>query len=197
MTSSEAGAELPADGAEQLVRLLVGAGRTVAVAESLTGGAVTEAIVAVPGASACLRGGVVAYATDLKAELLGVDPRLLARLGPVHAEVAMAMAAGVRARLGADYGLATTGVAGPEPQGGHQPGTVHVAVLGPDDGEVESFTFAGTQRGDVPGPSAALGRQAVRVAARDACLALALRLVRNVGSRHSSDDREHGPTAVR
>ena len=75
-----------------------------------------------------LRGGVVAYATDLKAALLDVDPALLDAAGPVHPDVAAQMARGVRSRLGADLGLATTGVAGPDPQDGHPPGEVHVAV---------------------------------------------------------------------
>ena len=66
-----------------------------------------------------VRGGVVAYATELKAQLLGVDAELLAASGPIHPDVAKQMAAGVRERLGADLGIATTGVAGPDPQDGH------------------------------------------------------------------------------
>ena len=71
-----------------------------------------------------MRGGVVAYATDLKAALLGVDPALLDAVGAIHPDVAEQMAAGVRTRLGADIGVATTGAAGPEPQDGHAPGEV-------------------------------------------------------------------------
>ncbi|WP_396134545.1 CinA family protein [Cellulomonas sp. ATA003] len=108
--------------AAALVAALAAHGRSVAVAESLTGGMVTAAVVDVPGASRVLRGGVVAYATDLKAQLLGVDRALLARVGAVDPGVAGEMAQGVRARLGADVGLATTGVAGPDPQDGHAPG---------------------------------------------------------------------------
>lgn len=117
--------------ARTVIELLVAAGRTVAVAESLTGGLVSAALTSVPGSSAAVRGGVVAYATDLKAELLGVPADLLARHGPVHPEVAAAMAAGVRTRLGASYGAATTGVAGPGPADGHPQGTVYIAVDGP------------------------------------------------------------------
>ncbi|WP_250448154.1 CinA family protein, partial [Actinotalea sp. C106] len=124
------------------VEVLTRLRRTVAVAESLTGGALTDGLVTVPGASRCLRGGVVAYATDLKHELLGVDETLLSRDGPVHPDVARAMAQGVRVRLTADYGLATTGVAGPDPQGGRPPGTFHVAVAGPRGVEVRSFAPA-------------------------------------------------------
>lgn len=112
-------------------RLLRAAGHTVAVAESLTAGALGEALTRVPGASATFRGGLVAYSTDLKAGLLGVDPALLRARGAVDPEVAAQMALGVRHRLGATYGVATTGVAGPEPQDGVPVGTVHVAVAGP------------------------------------------------------------------
>ena len=99
-------------------------GRTIAVAESLTGGLVAGALTGVAGASAVVRGGVVAYATDLKAVLLGVPEAVLAEHGPVHPEVAAAMADGVRRRLGADFGVATTGVAGPGPAEGKPAGTV-------------------------------------------------------------------------
>src|SRR6185437_11721493 len=118
--------------AHDLVGRAVTAGTTVAVAESLTAGLVVGTLASVPGASQVLRGGVVAYATDLKATLLGVDPALLAEGGAVQADVALAMADGVAHRLGADYGLATTGVAGPDPQDGHPPGTVFVAVHAPN-----------------------------------------------------------------
>jgi len=111
-----------------VVALLAAQGRTLAVAESLTGGALASRIVSVPGASAVLRGAVVAYATDLKTSLLGVDEALLAARGAVDAEVARRMADGARARLGADVGVSTTGVAGPTPQDGKVPGAVFVAV---------------------------------------------------------------------
>ena len=107
-------------------------GATLAVAESLTGGGVGAALTQVPGVSATFRGGVIAYATEVKASLLGVDPALLARVGAVDPEVARRMAQGVRDRLGATYGLATTGVAGPDPQDGHPPGEVHLALAGPE-----------------------------------------------------------------
>ena len=117
--------------APTIVQALVERGETIALAESLTGGLLTSALVDVPGASAVVRGGVVAYATDLKSSLLGVDAALLARVGAVHADVAAAMAEGVRGQLAATYGLATTGVAGPDPQDGVLPGVVHVALAGP------------------------------------------------------------------
>jgi nicotinamide-nucleotide amidase len=111
-----------------VVARLVRAGLTVATAESLTGGLVAAALTSVPGSSAVVRGGVVAYATDLKAALLGVEAALLARVGAVHPDVAAAMARGAAERLGADLGIACTGVAGPDPQDGQPPGTVFVAA---------------------------------------------------------------------
>jgi len=107
---------------------------TIAVAESLTGGLLGGALTDVAGSSATFRGGVIAYATELKASLLGVDPALLARHGAVHPEVAAAMARGVAHELQATFGLATTGVAGPDPQDGRAPGEVHLALAGPGIG---------------------------------------------------------------
>lgn len=118
--------------AADLLDSLASRGWTLAVAESLTGGLVTARLVAVPGASSVLRGGVTAYATDLKASVLGVDADLLAERGAVDPEVARQMAQGVRRLLGADVGLATTGVAGPDPQDGKPPGLVHVAMASPE-----------------------------------------------------------------
>ncbi|GAP48857.1 MULTISPECIES: CinA family protein [Streptomyces] len=117
--------------ATDVVRLLTVKGRTLAVAESLTGGLVAAEITSVPGASKVFRGSVTAYATELKHELLGVDATLLAARGAVDPQVAAQMAAGVRKALGTDWGIATTGVAGPEPQDGQAVGTVFVAVDGP------------------------------------------------------------------
>jgi nicotinamide-nucleotide amidase len=111
------------DLAGQVLARLQDRGHTVAVAESLTGGLVAAALTDVPGSSEAFRGGVVAYATELKALLLGVDRGMLARHGAVYAPVAAAMAAGVRTRLGATYGVATTGVAGPDPADGQPVGT--------------------------------------------------------------------------
>lgn len=114
--------------AARVLETLRRSGRSLATAESLTGGLLSAQIVDVPGASTVFRGGIVAYATDLKSALLAVDPELLAARGPVDPDVAAQMAAGVRHRLGADVGVSTTGVAGPDPQDGQEPGTVYVAV---------------------------------------------------------------------
>jgi nicotinamide-nucleotide amidase len=129
--------------AADAVELLAGRGLTVAVAESLTGGLVAAALTSVPGSSVVFRGGIVAYATDLKDALLGVPSDLLARDGAVHPDVAAAMASGVRERLGSSFGVATTGVAGPGPAEGKPAGTVFVAVAGPQWQEGVGLQLAG------------------------------------------------------
>lgn len=134
-------------------------GATVAVGESLTGGLLGAALTAVPGASRTFRGGVIAYATDLKELLLDVPGPLLDAEGAVSAHVAAAMAAGVRDRLAASYGVALTGVAGPDEQDGNRPGTVFVAVAGPGGGQVRELTLTGD-------------RAAVRSGAVDAAIEL-------------------------
>ncbi|HEY0119769.1 MAG TPA: CinA family protein [Cellulomonas sp.] len=143
MSASAPAAQGVVDLAARLLSALESRGWTLAVAESLTGGAVCARLVDVPGASRVLRGGVVAYATDVKATLLGVDGVLLSERGAVDPDVAGEMAGGVRVRLGADVGLATTGVAGPDPQDGRAPGTVHVAVATPASTRVASWHIDG------------------------------------------------------
>jgi PncC family amidohydrolase len=134
---------------------------TVAVAESLTGGLLGAALTTTPGASRTFRGGVLAYATDLKETLLGVPGPLIAAEGVVSAEVAAAMAGGVRDRLRATYGVALTGVAGPDPQEGQLPGTVFVAVAGPDGGRVRAVRVAG-DREEVRGAAVRAGLELLR-----------------------------------
>lgn len=117
--------------AAEVLRLLTESDQSLAVAESLTGGMVAAELTAVPGASLSFRGSVTAYATEIKHLVLGVDAGLLAAEGAVNAQVAAEMAAGVRRVMGASWGIATTGVAGPQPQDGQPVGTVFVAVDGP------------------------------------------------------------------
>jgi len=126
-----------------VVRRLVEAGQTVAVAESLTAGLLGAALTEVPGSSAAFRGGVQVYATDLKAQLAGVPDDVLQRHGAVSAETAVALAEGVRDRLAATWGVSLTGVAGPDPQEGRPPGTLHVAVVGPGEPRVRSLRVPG------------------------------------------------------
>ncbi len=125
-------------------------GWSIATAESLTGGLLVAALVDVPGASARVRGGVVAYASDLKHSILGVDIALLDAHGPVHPDVAAQMAAGVRRVAGedgmlADVGLSTTGIAGPGSPDGQPVGTVHIGVSTPHGTSVGSLHLHGTR----------------------------------------------------
>lgn len=150
--------------AKRIIRDARRRGLTVAVAESLTGGKVASALVAVPRASTVLRLGVVAYASEMKRRVLKVDGRLLDKHGSVHPKVARQMAEGVRklASIGheaASIGVATTGVAGPEPTDGHDVGVVHIAVV--YDGGVlqREYAFDGS-------------RSAIRDAATEAALRL-------------------------
>lgn len=126
-------ASLGVDPTARLIARLRATGRTIAAAESLTGGELTAELTRVPGASAVVVGGAVVYATELKHTLLGVDAALLDAEGPVHPAVAAQLAEGVRSRLAVggraiDIGVATTGVAGPDPQGGRAVGTVFVGI---------------------------------------------------------------------
>lgn len=152
---------------EDVVAALRAVGATVAVAESLTGGLLTAALTSPPGASNAVRGGLVVYATDLKSTLAGVPVPLLDAEGPVSPDVAGALAAGARDRLGATYGLGLTGVAGPDSQGGRPVGTVYVGLAGPAGGRVRNLTLSGD-------------RHAIRAAAVDAALAELLAALREV-----------------
>jgi len=117
--------------AAQVVAALVATGQTLATAESLTGGLIGATITAVPGASKAYLGGLITYASQLKAGLAGVPAGMLAQFGPVSPQTAEAMAAGVRQVTGADWTIAVTGVAGPDWQDGHQPGEVWLGLSGP------------------------------------------------------------------
>jgi nicotinamide-nucleotide amidase len=133
------------DSVAELIARLTAARLSVAVAESLTGGLVMTALTSVPGASAVVRGGVVAYATEVKRSVLGVDADLLDERGAVDGDVALAMARGVRELVGADFGLATTGVAGPDGQDGKAPGVVFVAVDTPFDNWYRELLLEGNR----------------------------------------------------
>ena len=117
--------------AARVLETLAGRGETLATAESLTGGLLCSRLTDVPGASRSFVGGVVSYATRVKVSLLGVPPEVVQEHGVVSEECALAMAHGVRGRLDATWGLATTGVAGPDQQEGRAVGTVWVAIAGP------------------------------------------------------------------
>ena len=144
-----------AGSAADAIARLIARGLTVATAESLTGGLVCAELTSVPGASAVVRGGVVAYTVPVKAEVLGVDRPLLDRQGAVDPAVAVQMARGACRVLGADYAVATTGSAGPDPDPGGPltgpipPGQGFVAVAGPGAQWVVGFACEGQDRAGV------------------------------------------------
>jgi PncC family amidohydrolase len=145
--------------ARRVLGSLAERGETLATAESLTGGLLAARLTDVPGASRSFVGGVVSYATRVKVSLLDVPADLVARHGVISEECALAMASGVRARLDSTWGVATTGVAGPDRQEGRPAGTVWVAVAGPDHQQARELALTGD-------------RQAVRRATCDAVLGL-------------------------
>jgi nicotinamide-nucleotide amidase len=148
--------------AGDVVRVLAERGLTLATAESLTGGGGGALVTSVPGSSAAYVGGVIAYASRLKVQLLGVPDDVVEQFGVVSARCAQAMAEGVRRTLAADLGVSTTGVAGPDPQEGKPAGLVYVAVADRQGHEVRELRVDGD-------------RAAVRRATAEA----ALRLVRD------------------
>ncbi|WOP20276.1 CinA family protein [Raineyella sp. LH-20] len=126
-----------------VLALLERGAATLATCESLTGGLLGATLTSVPGASTVFRGGLITYATDLKHTLARVDPGELARDGAVAPSTALAMAAGARETCAADWGVAVTGVAGPDPQEDHPAGTVYVAVADRVGAAVEQYRFDG------------------------------------------------------
>ncbi|MGI8578016.1 MAG: CinA family protein [Nocardioidaceae bacterium] len=131
--------------AAECLALLRRRAETLATAESLTAGLVCSTLAAVSGASDILRGGIAAYATDVKTSVLRVDPELIVSHGVVSAECARAMASGVRGLFEATWSVSTTGVAGPSRQENEPVGTVYVAVAGPDDVHVQHLQLSGSR----------------------------------------------------
>lgn len=131
--------------AAEILRHLDGAGLTLAIAESLTGGLVCAQLTDVPGASVVLRGGVVAYATDAKQDVLGVSVDVLSQHGAVSAKTAEVMAQRVRELFGSDIGISTTGVAGPHEQEGNHVGTVFIAIADSHGVSSHAIDFGGSR----------------------------------------------------
>ena len=162
-TPGSSAGEAARDLAGQVLDRLRADGQTVAVAESLTGGMVASRLTDTPGASATFRGGVVVYATDLKADLLGAD---VATHGAVSSETAAALAEGVRERLGSTWGLSTTGVAGPDEQEGQPVGTLHVGLAGPMGTVTRALRVPAADRAHVV-PRVDVGHLVAQIARRD------------------------------
>jgi nicotinamide-nucleotide amidase len=122
--------------------------QSVATAESLTAGLLAATLAGVPGSSEVLRGGLITYTEHTKIVLAGVAPQILDEVGPVAAPTARALAVGARQRCEATWGVGLTGVAGPEPHGGHAVGTVFMGLAGPGETgaiEVVELALSGTR----------------------------------------------------
>ena len=127
--------------AESAVHILIARGETLSSAESCTGGLITKVITDIPGSSAALTGGCVSYTNEVKMNVLGVDPDIIARVSEVSAECAAAMARGAKEKFGSTYALATTGYAGPGGGTERDPvGTVYLALATPDGVLGERFS---------------------------------------------------------
>jgi len=140
-------------------------GKTIATAESCTGGKIGDMITSVPGSSAYFLGGVVSYGNDAKVSLLGVDTGALKADGAVSEMVARQMADGAREMFGADVGISTTGIAGPGGGSAEKPvGLVFVAVSTSDMSLCRRYVFTGA-------------RDDIKTRSANAALALALELL--------------------
>ncbi|MFJ4209848.1 CinA family protein [Paenarthrobacter sp. NPDC089675] len=144
--SGSPGFSSAAETATAAVGLAIEKHLTVATAESLTAGMVAAALANTPGASGMLQGGVVAYQNSVKASVLGVSRDLLDSVGSVDGQVAAAMAAGARLACGADVGVSTTGVAGPEPHDGKEVGTVFIGIATESGSESFEYAFSGDRQ---------------------------------------------------
>ena len=152
---------------EELGSVLKAKGKTIATAESCTGGKIGDMITSVPGSSAYFLGGVVSYGNDAKVSLLGVDTGALKADGAVSEMVARQMADGARERFGADVGISTTGIAGPGGGSAEKPvGLVFVAVSTSDMSMCRRYVFTGA-------------RDDIKTRSANAALALALEVLAN------------------
>lgn len=120
--------------AANIIKTFSTRGLTVGTAESLTGGLLGATLTAVPGSSSIYAGGVIAYSREAKQSMADVPRAVLDKYTVVSEQTAVDMAIGTQRRLGADWVVAVTGVAGPDPQEGHAPGEVWIAIVGPSAG---------------------------------------------------------------
>jgi PncC family amidohydrolase len=145
--------------AAKVSRLLLKHGKTVAVAESMTGGLLSQKLTMLPDSSQFFVGGVVCYHPRIKVQYCGVDPKTIASDGVVSEAVAMALASGIKKRFATDLGISVTGAAGPNPHGGAAVGTVWVGISAAEETKAKRFFFKGT-------------RSEIQMAAAEAALSL-------------------------
>jgi nicotinamide-nucleotide amidase len=139
------------DLAAKVIDLLRERRQTISCAESITGGALTAALVSVSGASDVLLGSIVAYSKEIKISQLGLSAELINDKGLVSKEVAIAMAKGARQRLGSSWAISSTGSAGPTALDGSSPGEIWIAILGPDRQESVKFSINGARQEVISG----------------------------------------------
>jgi nicotinamide-nucleotide amidase len=155
-------------------RLLGESGQTLSVAESCTGGGLGQLITAVPGSSSHFWGGIISYDNRVKQKMLGIDAEMLAQCGAVSDQVAQAMAIGVRDRLGTDWGLSITGIAGPGGGSAEKPvGLVYVGLSSATHTHSEKYLF---------------GQESTRDQIRDRSAHSALNLLRLALLRQTDQD---------
>ena len=139
------------DLAAKVIDLLRERRQTISCAESITGGALTAALVSVSGASDVLLGSIVAYSKEIKISQLGLSAELINDKGLVSKEVAIAMAKGARQRLGSSWAISSTGSAGPTALDGSSPGEIWIAILGPDSQESVKYSLNGARQEVISG----------------------------------------------
>ena len=149
----------------EIIALLAEKHETISTAESLTAGGLSSALTSVPGSSEVFLGGITAYQNSVKTAQLGVLAELINQHSVVSQEVAIAMAQGAKKEFGSTWAIATTGVAGPDPSEGVEPGTVWVAIVGPINQSIE-LSLAGD-------------RDAVRNASVSSAIATFARILRH------------------
>ena len=139
------------DLAAKVIDLLRERRESISCAESITGGALTAALVSVSGASDVLLGSIVAYSKEIKISQLGLSAELIDDKGLVSKEVAIAMAKGARQRLGSSWAISSTGSAGPTALVGSSPGEIWIAILGPDRQESVKLSLNGARQEVISG----------------------------------------------
>ena len=128
----------------RLIQALKSNGKTVATAESCTGGGIAHALTAVPGSSSVFAGGVVSYTNAVKEKIVHVPAEVLAQYGAVSPETAAAMAKGIRELMMTEYGVSVTGIAGPDSDGSGKPvGLVYIGISSHKDVQSHKFLFSG------------------------------------------------------
>jgi nicotinamide-nucleotide amidase len=129
----------------KVIQLLRANKKTIAVAESMTGGLLSEKLTRLPGSSEYFIGGAVSYHVRAKVILTGIEPKVIAKYGLVSEETAAGLAGGIRKKLHADLGLGITGVAGPESHGGAEVGNVYIALADQEKERVQHFVLEGSR----------------------------------------------------